>query len=105
MNFRPLHDRLVLRRAVGGVEVEDAHLVGRPDRVYRIPGTDHAIRNKANDYLTHRLLVAYPVTDKLTAQLNVQNLTDKKYYTAIRNNGWATPGDGRSAVFSIIYSF
>lgn len=64
-----------------------------------------APRYKANDYLTHRLLVAYPVTDKLTAQLNVQNLTDKKYYTAIRNNGWATPGDGRSAVFSIIYSF
>ena len=48
-------------------------------------------------------------------QLNVQNLTDELYYTAIRNNvnatsgaitgGWAAPGEARSAVLSLFYSF
>ena len=59
--------------------------------------------------------MSYPVTEQLTAQLNVQNLTDETYYTAIRNNvnattgaitgGWAAPGEARSAVLSLFYSF
>jgi PKHD-type hydroxylase len=36
--------------------------------------------------------VSYPVTEHLTAQLNVQNLTDELYYTSIRNNVNATSG-------------
>ena len=70
---------------------------------------------KSDDYLVHRLYVAYPFAPGLTAQLNVQNLTDERYFTAIRNNanatsgaitgGWASPGESRSAVFSLIYSF
>jgi catecholate siderophore receptor len=76
----------------------------------------------SDGYVTHRLLVSYEIKEGLTAQLNVQNLFDKKYYTAIRNNigtsltggganngvvngGWATPGEGRSAVFSLFYNF
>ncbi len=60
---------------------------------------------KAKDWLTHRAFVSYPFGNGLTAQLNVQNFTDEKYYTGIRNNGWATPGEGRSAVLSLFYSF
>jgi catecholate siderophore receptor len=60
---------------------------------------------KTDDYLTHRAFVSYPVTPRLTAQLNVQNFTNEKYYTSIRNNGWAVPGEDRSAVFSLFYSF
>ncbi|MCW3837479.1 TonB-dependent receptor [Sphingomonas canadensis] len=70
---------------------------------------------RSDDYLVHRLFVSYPVTQGLTVQLNVQNLTDERYYTGIRNNvnattgaitgGWATPGERRSAVFSLFYSF
>lgn len=60
---------------------------------------------KADDYLTHRAFASYPVTDKLTAQVNVQNFTNEKYYTGIRNNGWAVPGEDRSAVLSLYYSF
>ena len=70
---------------------------------------------RSDDYLIHRLFVSYPVTDRLTAQLNVQNVTDEEYYTGIRNNvnatsgaitgGWATPGEARSAVLSLFYSF
>jgi catecholate siderophore receptor len=68
----------------------------------------------SDDYVTQRLLVSYPVTDRLTAQLNVQNLFDEDYYTAIRNNvnatsgvitgGWATPGEARQATLSLFYS-
>jgi catecholate siderophore receptor len=60
---------------------------------------------KAKDWMTHRAFLAYPFGNGLTAQLNVQNFTDEKYYTGIRNNGWATPGEGRSAVLSLFYSF
>jgi catecholate siderophore receptor len=75
----------------------------------------------SDGYVTHRLLVSYEIRQGLTAQINVQNLFDKHYYTAIRNNigtaltgtinngiisgGWATPGDRRSAVLSLFYNF
>ncbi|MEP6784686.1 MAG: TonB-dependent receptor [Sphingomonadales bacterium] len=76
-----------------------------------------AMRNqyKSDSYITQRLFLSYEVQKGLTAQLNVQNLFNEKYYTAIRNNvtaatgviggGWATPGEARSAVFSLFYSF
>lgn len=70
---------------------------------------------KSDDYLVHRLYAAYSFAPGLTAQVNVQNVTNEKYFTAIRNNvnattgavtgGWAAPGEARSAVFSLIYSF
>lgn len=70
---------------------------------------------RADDYLIHRAFLSYPITPGLTAQLNIQNLTDELYYTGVRNNvnattgtisgGWATPGDRRSAVLSVFYSF
>jgi catecholate siderophore receptor len=69
----------------------------------------------ADDFLTHRLFVAYEFDNGLTAQLNVQNVTDERYFTSIRNNvnattgavtgGWAAPGEARSAVLSLFYSF
>jgi catecholate siderophore receptor len=70
---------------------------------------------RSDDYLVHRLFVSYPLTERLTAQINVQNLTDELYYNSIRNNvnattgaitgGWAAPGEARSAVLSVFYSF
>ncbi len=56
------------------------------------------------DYLTHRAFLSYTVGNGLTAQLNVQNFTNEKYYTGIRNNGWATPGEARSARLTLFYS-
>lgn len=58
---------------------------------------------KADDYLVHRAMLSYPVTDRFSAQLNVQNFTNEKYYTSIRNNGWANPGEGRSWVLTLGY--
>jgi len=77
---------------------------------------------RSDDYLIHRAFLSYAFAGGLTAQLNIQNLTNEHYYTGIRNNisttltgtnpnngaitgGWATPGDERSAVFSLFYSF
>jgi catecholate siderophore receptor len=69
----------------------------------------------ADDFLIHRAFLSYAFANGMTAQLNVQNLTDERYFTSIRNNvnatsgaitgGWAAPGEGRSAVLSLFYSF
>ena len=59
-------------------------------------------------YTIHRLMVSYQVTDNLGAQLNVQNFTNEKYVTTVRNavaGSWATPAPTRSAVLSLNYSF
>ena len=50
-------------------------------------------------------MVGYQINDSIGLQLNVNNLFDEEYYTRIRNNGWATPGEGRSAVLSAIFKF
>ena len=86
----------------GGFALNQRNLLGRTQ--YR-----------SDDYLTHRLFVSYQVTQGLTAQVNVSNLTNERYFTGIRNNinatsgaitgGWATPGDSRQATFSLFYSF
>ena len=57
------------------------------------------------DYWTQRAMAAYRVTRDLRLQLNATNLFDEAYYTRIRNNGWATPGEGRSFVLSADYAF
>ncbi|MEC3948603.1 TonB-dependent receptor [Sphingobium sp. HWE2-09] len=59
-------------------------------------------------YTIHRLMVNYPITPNLKAQINVQNFTNEKYVTTVRNSvagSWAQPGPTRSAVFSLNYSF
>ncbi|WP_439534236.1 TonB-dependent receptor [Polymorphobacter sp.] len=75
----------------------------------------NATQFQSDDYLIHRAFVSYAFAQGLTAQLNIQNFTNEKYLTGIRNNvnatsgavsgGWAVPGDTRSAVLSVFYSF
>lgn len=60
---------------------------------------------KSNAYWVHNAYVAYDVTPKMVVQVNVKNIADKDYYTRIRNNGWATPGDARAAVLSLNYTY
>ncbi|MDR6839981.1 TonB-dependent receptor [Pseudoxanthomonas sacheonensis] len=60
---------------------------------------------KTPDYWTHRAMIGYQINDNIGLQLNVNNLFDEEYYTRIRNNGWATPGEGRSAVLSATFTF
>ena len=56
---------------------------------------------ESDDYWVHNAFLAYDFTDRISAQLNVKNFTDKLYFTRIRNNGWATPGDARSVVLTL----
>jgi catecholate siderophore receptor len=74
----------------------------------------NAVQYRSDDFFTHRAMLSYAFDNGLTAQLNVQNLFDKRYYTNIRSNvaatgivsgGWAMPGEGRSARLSLFYSF
>ena len=73
--------------------------------------TQHSATNRNGplvtygDYWTHRAMAAYRVARNLRLQLNVTNLFDEEYYTRPRNNGWATPGDGRSFVLGAEYAF
>ena len=59
-------------------------------------------------YTIHRFMANYPITDNLSAQVNIQNFTNKKYVTTIRNalgGSWAQPAPTRSAVLSLNYTF
>lgn len=59
-------------------------------------------------YTIHRFMASYPITENLKAQVNVQNFTNEKYVTTVRNNvnnSWAQPAPTRSAVFSLNYNF
>ncbi|KMS54791.1 TonB-denpendent receptor [Novosphingobium barchaimii LL02] len=56
----------------------------------------------SHDYIVHNGLLSYEFSPNLSAQLNVKNIGNKLYYQRIRNNGWATPGDARSATLTLI---
>ncbi len=58
---------------------------------------------RSDDYWVHNAYLAYDVSKQLSLQLNVKNIGDTLYYTRIRNNGWATPGDGRAAILTLNY--
>lgn len=62
-------------------------------------------RVKAQDYIVHRITIAWTPIERLELRLNVNNVFDKAYYTRIRNNGWATPGDRRNATLTANYRF
>jgi catecholate siderophore receptor len=69
------------------------------------PGTTQVPLPTSPHWWVHRAMLTYEVSEDLRLQLNVNNLFDKEYYTRVRNNGWATPGDGRSATLTVSYTF
>ncbi|HEX7858224.1 MAG TPA: TonB-dependent receptor [Sphingobium sp.] len=63
---------------------------------------------RTKDYLLHNATISYNVNDALSVQVNIKNIGDKVYYTRIRSTGvngagWATIGDGRSALVTLTY--
>ncbi|WHP05026.1 MULTISPECIES: TonB-dependent receptor [Acinetobacter] len=60
---------------------------------------------QSEDYLIHNASITYSYNKDLSFQLIGKNLSDKEYYARIRNNGWATPGEGRQGVFNVNYKF
>ncbi|MBF6022694.1 TonB-dependent receptor [Lysobacter niastensis] len=74
---------------------------------YYTSSTTALINNRGDikGYTTHRAMIGYEVNERLSLQLNANNLFDKEYYIRVRNNGWATPGDARQVVLSATYRF
>ncbi|RYG81423.1 MAG: TonB-dependent receptor, partial [Alphaproteobacteria bacterium] len=70
-----------------------------------LPTAASAVVYRSDDYLVHNASVSYDITKDLSVLVNVKNITNELYYTRIRNNGWATPGDARSAVLTVGYRF
>jgi catecholate siderophore receptor len=79
---------------------------------------NEAVYRKTDAYWVHRAMVGYQINERIGLQLNVSNLFDEEYYTGIRNNltvnaagvvtagnGWANPGEGRSAVLTATFRF
>ena len=60
---------------------------------------------KSKDYWVHQAYLSWEFSRGLSAQINIKNLTNAKYFTRIRNNGWATPGDARSAILAVNLRF
>lgn len=60
---------------------------------------------ESEPYWVHRAMVTWTPRDDLELRLNVNNLFDEVYYLRGRNNGWATPGDRRSATLTASYRF
>ncbi|MBN8817514.1 MAG: TonB-dependent receptor [Sphingomonas sp.] len=73
--------------------------------VFALPTATNTTLFKSDPYWVHNATIAYKITDAFSAQVNIKNFTDKLYFTRIRNNGWATPGEGRAAIFSVNYRF
>ncbi len=61
--------------------------------------------NYSQGYTTHRAMLGYTVNAALSLQLNVSNVFDEDYFIRVRNNGWATPGEARSATLTATYAF
>ncbi len=60
---------------------------------------------QSDAYWLLRASASYRFNENIEVQLNVNNITDEVYYNRIRNNGWATPGDARSAILTVNFAY
>jgi catecholate siderophore receptor len=89
-----------------GLTYQGSFLLNQPTLAQLTAG--NYVGYRVPSYTIHRLMVSYPISDQLKAQVNVQNFTNEKYVTTVRNNvngSWAQPGVTRQAVFSLNYTF
>ncbi|MGW8204229.1 TonB-dependent receptor [Sphingomonas bisphenolicum] len=89
-----------------GLTYQGRFLLNQPTLAQLTAGT--YVGYHVPSYTIHRLMVNYPITPNLKAQVNVQNFTNEKYVTTVRNaigGSWAQPAPTRSAVFSLNYQF
>lgn len=89
-----------------GLTHQGSFLLNQPTLAQLIANT--YVGYKVPSYTIHRAMLAYPFTPQLKGQINVQNFTNEKYVTTVRNavgGSWAQPGVGRSAMASLIYQF
>lgn len=59
----------------------------------------------ADGYWRFDANATYDVNDHIGVRLNVQNVTDERYFTKLRNPHFAVPADGRRALVSLILRY
>ncbi len=69
-----------------------------------LPQAGTTIIERAPGYTTLQLMAKYHITRQLTAQVNVQNATDTRYYAALHPSH-IVMGPARSALFSLAASY
>jgi len=83
-----------------GVTYQGSFAFGTPS--LNVTRTELVPAPESEEYWVHQAFFSYAFTPNLTARVNVRNLFDQDYYTRIRNNGWATPGEARQAVLTLV---
>ncbi len=89
-----------------GITYQGKYLLNQPTLAQLV--ADQYVGYYVPSYTIHRFMASYPITDRLMAQVNVQNFTNEKYVTTVRNQlggSWAQPAPTRSAVVSLNYTF
>ncbi|WP_326518610.1 TonB-dependent receptor [Acinetobacter sp. CAAS 2-6] len=71
------------------------------DKVYGDP----ANTKWAPSYVRYDAMARYNVDKNIDVQLNVNNLTDKRYFNRTYSNHYATEAEGRSAVLSLNFKY
>ena len=62
-------------------------------------------RQEQSDYLVANLMARYDITPQISAQLNVNNLFDEKYQTAVNWYGQGVWGTPRNVLATLNYKF
>ncbi|NMR25389.1 TonB-dependent siderophore receptor [Pseudoalteromonas sp. NEC-BIFX-2020_015] len=79
----------------GGAQYSSGNIYWRRNMAYYDSGS----------ITTVNLMAAYDVTDKMTVQLNIDNLTDKSYVTDYSARGHFRPANPRNVKLSVNYQF
>lgn len=75
----------------------------RVHQIARGPNGDEPVGQAG--YTITNLMARYAVNDRLTAQLNVDNLFDRKYYSQIGQYNQGAWGAGRGAMLALRYQY
>jgi len=65
----------------------------------------NALTTTVPDATIQNALIGYRASRNLDLRLNLNNLADEQWWSSVRAQGWAHPGEGRSFVLTANYEF
>ena len=65
----------------------------------------NALTTTVPDATIHNALIGYRASRNLDLRMNINNVTDEQWWSSVRAQGWAHPGEGRSFVLTANYEF
>ncbi|MEB3768209.1 TonB-dependent siderophore receptor [Acinetobacter sp. MD2] len=75
------------------------------DDVYVNSGSATATPKYLPAYTIYNAMAKYNVNDNVNLQLNINNITDKRYFTSAHAAHYAFEGDGRNAVLAVNFKY